>query len=230
MAVQIRRARNSDLPSIAEIYRESFPEMIKPRLGKRVCVRFFDEFLNHDAYRLIVTSLDGDIVGFSLIHTDLTRSIDNKRWIRRSWFDLLLFFFRNPLFSIRKMARPPAALVKKRKTAPRHPPRQIRSDDKMASTPAKGSVAAGKSSGYIAPIAVARSARGRGVGKKLVGASIAVAREKSLDLLKLNVDRQNAGAIKIYEFMGFRKTGVIEERNEFSYTFDCSQPAMKLPD
>jgi ribosomal protein S18 acetylase RimI-like enzyme len=213
MAVLIRRAGNSDLPAIAEIYRVSFPEMIKPRLGKRVCMRFFNEFLNHDAYRLIVASFEGDLLGFSLIHTDLSRSIDNRSWIRGSWFDLILFFFHNPLFSIKKMARLPAAVMKKRKAAPAQKP-----------------AAAGKRSGYIAPIAVARSARGRGVGKKLLGASIAIAREESVDLLKLNVDRQNAGAIRIYEFMGFRKTGMIEERNEFSYTFDCRQPTPQLPD
>ena len=56
-------------------------------------------------------------------------------------------------------------------------------------------------------IAVVPSARGRGVGSKLIEALLARAREAGYDTISLSVDRTNAGAIELYGRHGFEQVG-----------------------
>jgi ribosomal protein S18 acetylase RimI-like enzyme len=60
-------------------------------------------------------------------------------------------------------------------------------------------------------IAVVPSARGRGVGTKLLDALVARARQAGHDALSLGVDRDNSGAIELYERHGFERVGETED-------------------
>jgi ribosomal protein S18 acetylase RimI-like enzyme len=56
-------------------------------------------------------------------------------------------------------------------------------------------------------IAVVPNARGRGVGAKLLDALLDRARAEGYDAISLSVDRNNAGAIGLYERYGFERVG-----------------------
>ena len=58
---------------------------------------------------------------------------------------------------------------------------------------------------HLARVIVRPGARGRGVGRALVEALLARARESSASLVTLNVYRDNAAAIGLYEAFGFRR-------------------------
>lgn len=52
-------------------------------------------------------------------------------------------------------------------------------------------------------IAVDPGARGRGLGRRLVEAALALARQRGADVLRLEVRVDNAGAIALYRGLGF---------------------------
>lgn len=56
-------------------------------------------------------------------------------------------------------------------------------------------------------IAVAHEARGRGVGEALLGAAERTAQTRGCRWLRLEVRQDNAGAIRLYERMGYRRFG-----------------------
>ena len=56
-------------------------------------------------------------------------------------------------------------------------------------------------------IAVVPNARGKGVGSALLGALLDRARVEGYDRISLSVDRNNAGAIELYERHGFERVG-----------------------
>jgi ribosomal protein S18 acetylase RimI-like enzyme len=56
-------------------------------------------------------------------------------------------------------------------------------------------------------IAVVPSARGRGIGKALLEALLAQARQAGHHGISLSVDKLNGGAIRLYEQYGFRRVG-----------------------
>ena len=56
-------------------------------------------------------------------------------------------------------------------------------------------------------IAVVPNARGKGVGAALLGALLDRARAEGYETISLSVDRNNAGAIGLYERYGFERVG-----------------------
>lgn len=59
--------------------------------------------------------------------------------------------------------------------------------------------------GYVARVAVARRARGRGYGRALLRASFAAFREAGLTSAELSVNGSNASATRLYESVGMRE-------------------------
>jgi ribosomal protein S18 acetylase RimI-like enzyme len=55
-------------------------------------------------------------------------------------------------------------------------------------------------------VGVAADWRGRGVGRALLDALVATARESGHDALSLSVDRRNAAALALYRSIGFVQT------------------------
>lgn len=66
----------------------------------------------------------------------------------------------------------------------------------------------GTSRAQIENVRVAREARGRGVGEKLVQAAIARAREAGCAMAQLTTDRTREAAHRFYERLGFEPTHV----------------------
>ena len=60
-------------------------------------------------------------------------------------------------------------------------------------------------------IAVVPNARGKGVGSALLGALLDRARVEGYDRISLSVDRNNAGAIELYERHGFERVGAEDD-------------------
>lgn len=64
--------------------------------------------------------------------------------------------------------------------------------------------------------------RGRGLGKKLLAAALAQAREKNLERVELEVFASNKTAIKLYECAGFVIEGVKEKSRKLDGVYDDS--------
>lgn len=60
-------------------------------------------------------------------------------------------------------------------------------------------------------IAVVPSARGKGVGSALLEALLSRAREAGHEAISLSVDRNNAGAIRLYEQHGFQRVAETDD-------------------
>jgi ribosomal protein S18 acetylase RimI-like enzyme len=60
---------------------------------------------------------------------------------------------------------------------------------------------------YIETVFVAEHARRRGLGKQLVEAAMARARERGYELITLDTNERNVRAIALYEQLGFVNTG-----------------------
>lgn len=66
----------------------------------------------------------------------------------------------------------------------------------------------------ILDIAVAPEQRGRGIARLLMDHAVAVAREKTAEVLALEVRSTNSSAITLYERCGFVRTGVRQKYYE----------------
>ena len=64
--------------------------------------------------------------------------------------------------------------------------------------------------GYLGMV-VAAAQRGRGVGRKLIEATVAYAREHALQAIDLDVFEHNAAALELYRSCGFVPNGAPEE-------------------
>lgn len=62
---------------------------------------------------------------------------------------------------------------------------------------------------YLDSLVTAEKFRGRGVGTELLDALGEFAKEDGEEIIGLNCDQSNAGAQKLYEKMGFKKTGEV---------------------
>jgi ribosomal protein S18 acetylase RimI-like enzyme len=85
---------------------------------------------------------------------------------------------------------------------------------------------AGSGIARLYSIAVAASARGRGVAKALLAAVEAAARARGSVRLRLEVRKDNAGAIALYERAGFRRFG--EKRGFYEDGADAWRYEKKL--
>ena len=63
---------------------------------------------------------------------------------------------------------------------------------------------------YLSKLYVKASERGRGFGRTAMAFIEKHAREKGLDRITLNVNRNNEDSIKAYEKMGFRKEKIVD--------------------
>jgi len=73
-------------------------------------------------------------------------------------------------------------------------------------------------------IAVVPSARGKGVGSALLDALLGRARSAGYPSISLSVDRNNAGAIELYERHGFARVGEDADSLTMLAPLDTTQP------
>lgn len=69
----------------------------------------------------------------------------------------------------------------------------------------------GSEIGWLTSVAVARSALGDGLGRVLVSAAERAAKEAGRDRIRLEVRADNAAAIKLYQSIGYRSLGRLED-------------------
>lgn len=60
-------------------------------------------------------------------------------------------------------------------------------------------------------LATAAAARGRGIGAALLAAAETLARERGLQTLSLEVRRDNAAAVRLYESRGYRRIAALDD-------------------
>lgn len=71
--------------------------------------------------------------------------------------------------------------------------------------------ATGARRGYIAMLAVLHGARGRGLGTRLVRAAIRAMAHEGCDEVVLEAEGTNAGALRLYEQLGFIRDKLLEK-------------------
>ena len=72
-------------------------------------------------------------------------------------------------------------------------------------------------SAVIGKVMAHPSARGRGLGRRVVSALVEHARQTDLELLLLGVRGNNHGTIQLYEELGFRECGRLPNRIVVGY-------------
>jgi GNAT superfamily N-acetyltransferase len=83
----------------------------------------------------------------------------------------------------------------------------------MATAQLVVSTAEGAPSAWIEDVVVADWARRRGVGRRLVHAALAWARERGATRCQLLADRENTAALAFYARLGWRSTRLVCLRN-----------------
>lgn len=67
---------------------------------------------------------------------------------------------------------------------------------------------------------VRRAYRGRGIGRRLIETTLQAAREKGLERIELEVFASNAGAISLYEKVGFVREGLKRRARKLDGVYD----------
>lgn len=176
---------------ITSIYRSCFPRSFRSRAGQRFCKAYFARLSADPAYRVLVATDGGDVLGFACLHTDRLASL-SFGWERSLWPELAPFVLRHP----RLIARRVLNVLRRRLRRRVHLQSQSGVRDEF------------RRSAYLDDIAVAESARGRGVGSALLEACADETNRLGLSMLMLTVDEENVGAIRLYQRMGFEKRGM----------------------
>ena len=178
------------IPSLGYIYREAFPDHKRSLLGQSTCERYLRIVSKHKAYQLMIALVDNESAGFVIFHMDLQDRLGRK-WLLRNMLPILKFTVLNPLFTFRIAGNLLIVLYNSRKARTNAPV-----DENLVRT--RGSRA------YIETLAVKRSYRGRGVGKRLIEECIRVGRENNKKRLGITVDLDNYTALGLYQAMGFK--------------------------
>lgn len=186
----IRKAREYDLPRIAEIYRRAFPYSIEYIFGKPPKDQaFIDVFrLLLDTYPdyFLVDEEEGKVTGYVVAPPDVSilvrRAIFRGYVFRWAWRWLIGRYG----FGLR--------------------PVWVLLSDKWAILRSKGA-AEESSDARILSIAVDPDYQGRGLGKKLTAAALDILRDSGVHKIMLEVREWNEAAYHIYKKFGFREVG-----------------------
>ena len=192
--ILVREAIASEVPAIARIDRESFPDHTRALLGQKTCEEYITSVFDHDAFSLLVACADDEVLGYAVLHTDPMGSV-GKQWILRSWPAIIMLVVRRPIYVLRRLS---SVLYE-----------AIRLSFAMRTqhAPQFSDGSSWQETAYLDVIAVKKSARGKKLGARLLDSCISVSRKKKLSKLKLTVKANNASAVALYRSMGFTTTG-----------------------
>lgn len=138
----------------------------------------------------MIALVDDESAGFVIFHVDLQARLGRK-WLLLNTVPILKFTVLNPLFTFRIAGNVLTALNKSRW-------------ERMSVPVDETLVRTRPSRAYIETLAVKRSYRGRGVGKRLIEECIRVGRENNKKRLGITVDMDNYTALGLYQTMGFQ--------------------------
>ncbi|MBP1749625.1 MAG: GCN5-related N-acetyltransferase, partial [Deltaproteobacteria bacterium] len=139
---------------------------------------------------LMIALVDDEIAGFVIFHVDLQARLGRK-WLLRNMVPILKFTVLNPLFTFRIAGNLLIALYNSRKA-------------RMNAPVDQNLVRTRNSRAYIETLAVKKSYRGLGVGKRLIEECIRVGRDNNKKRLGITVDTDNYTALGLYQAMGFK--------------------------
>ncbi len=205
LSLHIAIAQPINSIELAAIYIESFPTLFRSRLGLNVCKRYFDSVIDHDGFNVLVARKGLDILGFIVLHSDL-RINSSNRWMWQCWPDFLTIIYRDPLVWLKWGAK--KALYPFEKWRNRKKIKKMISDTSFSIIEKRS---------YIDSVGVKKSARGMGVGKRLVDESVKMALKEGAQHVGLTVDVQNLAARHIYEAAGFSVTSQDRFSNTVCY-------------
>lgn len=193
-----------DAIDLAEIYYSTYPEATSSMLGLKACENYFKSVLVHNSYNVIVAHYENDVKGYAILHLDMLHFM-GKSWILKSWGSVFTFILKNPLYIIKRGV---ATLNHIRKNKRK---KFVRTE---STTPTQQNFA---TTAYLHDIAVSNTARGLGVGKRLLSECIDRAKKAGLSTLRLTVHLENEPAIRLYERLGFTKASETKSRNSAIY-------------
>ena len=174
-----------DVGAVAALRASAVPTSDFSRLGAAAQRSFFDAAM-HDPGTFGVVAEDRDgVVAFALATVSAAR-IERAAIIRHpaAWGGAIAAGFRSPMALIRVAVRAGRVLLARRATAPSAEPRL-----------------------RLLDIAVDERARGAGVGRAVLAATIAEAWARGHDAIGLSVLTDNHPAIRLYEGLGFVISG-----------------------
>jgi ribosomal protein S18 acetylase RimI-like enzyme len=185
----VKPVGRDDLPSLARVHRQAFPESALSLLGVEAVRRYYDWQLRgpHDAVAL--GAFHGpELIGFCV--AGVFRGALSGFLRANRLFLARVLLTRPGLLSsavVRDRARRGAAAVARSRSS--------RTTATTATGPAFGILAVGVAPAY----------RRQGIGRQLVEAAEGAARERGLDRITLTVDVTNVEAIAFYEALGWER-------------------------
>lgn len=201
--VEIRAATRGDVEAISAVHEAAFPGFFMTLLGRAFLRAYYRGVLEFDAGELLVAEQDGRPVGFAAGFVDPDRFY--RRMAARGWR------FVPPLAT--GLARRPwllgRVLRRGRSVGMRGRSRPSRPAD--------------VSGCELASLAVLPTARGRGIGRRLVAAFLEAARRRRADRVRLTTDaRHNDAVNRFYLGSGFRLSARLQPdgtrpMNEYEY-------------
>jgi ribosomal protein S18 acetylase RimI-like enzyme len=202
--VQLTDGQLKDAPKLAEIYYATYPEATSSMLGLKACENYFKSVLAHKSYNVIVAQHENAVKGYAILHLDMLNFM-GKSWILKSWGSIFTFILRNPLYTLNRGIATLNHIRKNKRKKFVRTESTIPTQQDFATT------------AYLHDIAVSSTARGLGVGKRLLSECIDRAKLAGLSTLRLTVHLENEPAIKLYERLGFTKASETKSRNSAIY-------------
>lgn len=183
----IRAAECADLPSVAEVFVEAFPESVAHLSGCRRpldAVQFlFSVVLAADRESLLVWEDTGQIVGY------ICAPLTTQGWWRPA---------------AAQLARAPWARMVRTRQVTLFGLWRAAGDKARFLLSAKSDVPVRP---RILSLAVRPAAQGRGIGRQLLSSGIASLQERGAERVRLEVRPDNAAALALYQSVGFQEAG-----------------------
>ena len=188
----------SDLADVVEVHMNAFGDSALTKLGRKAVLKYYQRQLS-SAIKLyaIGAYIDGKMLGFSfggLFGGAISDFLHRNRYflfmqlLLRPWLLLNPVYLKKVLSGLVSMLR----FSRKKGEVFEEPPVDMPEEF------------------WILSIASATTARGLGVGRRLLEDSVQYARENDFDVLCLTVRPENINAVQFYEHIGLVKEGDLE--------------------
>ncbi|MHC4158581.1 MAG: GNAT family N-acetyltransferase [Planctomycetota bacterium] len=188
--LSIRPAKSEDIETLINLCRDGFPGAIVWQAPRFLARKRWENILSLTAVETWVCSLNGEVVGFSVLASDMVSYARKKRKLNGGFIRRACNYVFCPKLCLVKVLR-------KIRTFPR--------DCKQNFSGIKKEITSINAL-WIEPIAIASRMRGKGFGKELIRHCEHRAFELHKDAIKVSVNPMNTLACNVYEKLGFACT------------------------
>jgi ribosomal protein S18 acetylase RimI-like enzyme len=202
--IQLVDGQIKNASDLAAIYYATYPEATSSMLGLKACKNYFESVMSHSSYNVIVAEHDNQVKGYAILHLDMLQFM-GKSWILKSWGSIVTFVLRHPLYTLNRGVATINHFRKNKR-------KKFVSSENTKPTQQNFATTA-----YLHDIAVSDTARGLGLGKRLLSECIDRAKKAGLSTLRLTVHLENQPAVTLYERLGFTKASETKSRNSAIY-------------